>query len=115
MPLTPLWRPPVELVFVELHEEVPVSHAVSDLEATIRMERFVPYFLNRVKGKKDYPGKNNMYILFPDHGAYERYAEGVREVLGLDDDHIVFIKKTRVGETISQEQKLFYEHRGGKG
>eukprot|EP00930_Biecheleria_cincta_P022596 TRINITY_DN16493_c0_g1_i1.p1 TRINITY_DN16493_c0_g1~~TRINITY_DN16493_c0_g1_i1.p1 ORF type:complete len:499 (-),score=90.28 TRINITY_DN16493_c0_g1_i1:68-1471(-) len=108
MPLNPLWRPPLELLFVELHEEVPVSRAVSDLGATIRMERFVPYFLEKFKGKPKYPGKNNMYILFPDHGAYDRYAEAVAERLKLDADHILYIKKTRVGESIGQEQHLFY-------
>merc|ERR1719159_1036629 len=97
MPLNPLWRPPLELLFVELHEEGPVCRSVSDLGATIRMERFVPYFLDKFKAKPAYPGKNNMYILFPDHGAYDRYAEAVKKVLSLDNDHILFIKKTRVG------------------
>ncbi|CAL1170699.1 unnamed protein product [Cladocopium goreaui] len=109
MPLNPLWRPPLELLFVELHEEAPVARSVSDLGATIRMERFVPYFLDKFKGKPTYPGPNNMYILFPDHGAYSRYATSVRERLKLDWDHILYIKKTRVGESIGQEQKLFYE------
>jgi hypothetical protein len=109
MPLMPLWRPPVELVFVELHEEVPVSQSVSDLGATIRMERFVPFFLDKYKGKKTYPGKKSMYILFPDHGAHNRYSQAVKDKLGLDDDHILYIQKTRVGEQITQSQKLFYE------
>jgi len=112
MPLNPLWRPPLELLFVELHEEVPVSRAVSDLGATIRMERFVPYFLEKFKGKAGYPGKNNMYILFPDHGAYDRYSQAVSDRLKLDADHILYIKKTRVGESIGQEQKLFYLENG---
>eukprot|EP00933_Yihiella_yeosuensis_P050458 TRINITY_DN48243_c0_g1_i1.p1 TRINITY_DN48243_c0_g1~~TRINITY_DN48243_c0_g1_i1.p1 ORF type:complete len:465 (-),score=87.57 TRINITY_DN48243_c0_g1_i1:125-1519(-) len=112
MPITPLWRPPLELLFVELHEEAPVSHSVSDLGATIRMERFVPYFLDKFKSKKGYPGKASSYILFPDHGAYDRYAESVVDRLKLDADHILFIKKTRVGESIGQEQKFFYEVNG---
>ena len=29
-------RPPLELLFVELHEEAPVARSVSDLGATIR-------------------------------------------------------------------------------
>ncbi|CAE7405219.1 unnamed protein product [Symbiodinium pilosum] len=109
MPLNPLWRPPLELLFVELHEEAPVARSVSDLGATIRMERFVPYFLKKYKAKPTYPGKNNVYILFPDHGAYDRYAEAVEQELILDLDHILYIKKTRVGESIGQEQKLFYD------
>lgn len=109
MPLHPLWRPPVELLFVELHEEMPVKTAVSDLGATIRCERFVPYFLNNFKGKKTYPGKASMYILFPDRGAYDRYSHAVRDVMALDTDHIIFIKKSRVGDQITQTQKLFYD------
>jgi len=49
-----------------------------------------------------------MYVLFPDRGAYDRYIESVGNVLKLDEDHILYIKKTRVGDSISQEQKLFY-------
>lgn len=109
MPIVPLWRPPLELLFVELHEEAPVSHSVSDLGATIRMERFVPYFLDKFKGKSTYPGKLHTYVLFPDHGAYDRYGASVVERLKLDSNHILFIKKTRVGESIGQEQKLFFE------
>ncbi|CAE8619985.1 unnamed protein product [Polarella glacialis] len=107
MPLNPLWRPPLELLFVELHEEIPIRHSVSDLGATIRMERFVPYFLERFKAGTNYPGKNNTFILFPDKGAYDRYAGAVVDRLKLDPDHILFIKKTRVGESISTEQKFF--------
>jgi len=109
MPLDPLWRPPVELLFLELHEEQPIAHSVSDLGATIRMERFVPYFLDRFKGRPDYPGKAGTYVLFPDKGAYDRYHSAVLERLKLEEDHILFIKKTRVGETIGQEQKLFFD------
>mmetsp|Transcript_63047 Transcript_63047/g.102136 ORF Transcript_63047/g.102136 Transcript_63047/m.102136 type:complete len:374 (-) Transcript_63047:311-1432(-) len=94
-------------LFVELHEEIPIRHSVSDLGATIRMERFVPYFLERFKAGTNYPGKNNTFILFPDKGAYDRYAGAVVDRLKLDPDHILFIKKTRVGESISTEQKFF--------
>merc|ERR1712050_383753 len=55
-----------------------------------------------------------MHILFPDRGAYDRYAASVRQVLSLDPDHILYIKKTRVGETISQSQQLFYEKGDGQ-
>jgi hypothetical protein len=109
MPLDPLWRPPLELLFIELHEEQPVSHSVSDLGATIRMERFVPYFLDRFKAKPAYAGNQNTFVVFPDHGAFERYFRSVVQRLGLAMDHILFLRKTRVGETIGQEQKLFYE------
>lgn len=118
MPLQPLWRPPLELLFVELHEEKPVGHSVSDLNTDVRMVRYVPYFLDKYKAKRGYPGPENMYILFPDHGAYDRYAHSVKDVLKLDADHILFIQKSRVGESIEQVQKLFYEKdskEGGQG
>jgi hypothetical protein len=108
MPLTPLWRPPLELLFVELHEEAPISHSVSDLGATIRMERFVPYFLDKFKAKQGYV-KAKTYVLFPDKGAFTRYNDCVKERLKLDFDHILYIKKTRVGESTSIQQTLFYE------
>lgn len=117
MPLDPLWRPPLELLFLELHEEQPIKHSVSDLGATIRMERFVPYFLDKFKARQDFPGKAGTYVLFPDKGAYDRYLSAVVEGLRIDDDHILYIKKTRVGEQIGQEQTLFFERRetGGQG
>lgn len=114
MPLNPLWRPPLEILFIELHEEAPIGHSVSDLGATIRMERFVPYFLNKFKQKRTYPGKADMYVLFPDRGAFDRYCASVTKILKLDYDHILFIQKTRIGDSIAQEQKLFYEHGAGE-
>eukprot|EP00929_Paragymnodinium_shiwhaense_P061804 TRINITY_DN30885_c0_g1_i1.p1 TRINITY_DN30885_c0_g1~~TRINITY_DN30885_c0_g1_i1.p1 ORF type:complete len:446 (-),score=125.12 TRINITY_DN30885_c0_g1_i1:366-1703(-) len=108
MPIHPLWRPPLELLFVELHEEAPIRHSVSDLGATIRMERFVPYFLDKYKARKEYAGTGLTYVLFPDKGAYDRYHESVINRLKLDCDHIIFIKKQRVGESTAQEQKLYY-------
>jgi hypoxanthine phosphoribosyltransferase len=109
MPLSPLWRPPVELLFVELHEEAPVMQSVGDLGATIRMERFVPYFLEKFRASGTYPGHSNMYIVFPDHGAHGRYAQAVKEKLSLGDDHILYIPKTRVGEKINQLNTTLYE------
>jgi len=113
MPIQPLWRPPLELLFVELHEEKPVGHSVSDLNTDVRMIRYVPYFLDKYKAKRAYPGPAHMYVLFPDHGAHDRYAQSVKDVLKLDRDHILFIQKSRVGEAIEQVQKLFYEDKGG--
>lgn len=109
MPLDPLWRPPLELLFIELHEEAPISRSVSDLGATMRMERFVPYFLGKFKAEPSFPGPAATYVLFPDHGALDRYRSAVVETLRLDYDHVLYIKKVRVGETIGQEQKLFFE------
>jgi hypothetical protein len=109
MPISPLWRPPLELLFMELHEEKPVRHASSDLNTQIRMERYVPYFLDKYKSKRAYPGKANMYVLFPDHGAYDRYAACVKDRLKLDSDHILYIMKSRVGESIDIVQKLFFD------
>ena len=40
-------------------------------------------------------GKNNVYILFPDHGAYDRYAEAVEQELFLDLDHILQLAALR--------------------
>jgi phosphoribosylpyrophosphate synthetase len=51
-------------------------------------------------------------VLFPDKGAYDRYYSAIVDCLRLDPDHILYIKKTRVGEKIGQEQKLFFEQRG---
>lgn len=109
MPISPLWRPPLELLFLELHEEVAIQHSVSDLGATVRMERFVPYFLDKFKGDSTYPGSADMYVLFPDYGAFQRYNSCVLQRLKLDYDHILYIKKSRVGEQIAQEQRLFFE------
>jgi len=114
MPLSPLWRPPLELLFVELHEELPISHSVSDLGATIRMERFVPYFLERFKKADEYAGPANTFVLFPDLGAFKRNNESVLQHLKLDGDHILYIKKTRVGESVSREEKLFYVQGNGE-
>eukprot|EP00971_Amphidinium_carterae_P256333 5089715-Amphidinium_carterae.1 len=114
MPLHPLWRPPLELLFIELHEEAPIKHSVSDLGATMRMERFVPFFLERFKSGSAYPGQENVYVLFPDRGAYARYQEAVVKVLALATDHILYIEKTRVGDAIEQVQTLFYEKPGGQ-
>lgn len=107
--LDPLWRPPLELLFIELHEELPITHSVSDLGATIRTERFVPYFLEKFKAKETYAGASNIYVLFPDRGAFRRYVESVLTCLKLDFDHILYIKKTRVGDSVGQVQKLFFE------
>mmetsp|Transcript_54391 Transcript_54391/g.100480 ORF Transcript_54391/g.100480 Transcript_54391/m.100480 type:complete len:466 (+) Transcript_54391:62-1459(+) len=112
MPLHPLWRPPLELLFIELHEEAPIKHAASDLGATIRMERFVPFFLERFKSDSTYPGAESVYVLFPDRGAYARYQDAIVKVLGLASDHILYIEKTRVGDAIEQVQTLFYEKLG---
>mmetsp|Transcript_90594 Transcript_90594/g.174403 ORF Transcript_90594/g.174403 Transcript_90594/m.174403 type:complete len:471 (+) Transcript_90594:71-1483(+) len=114
MPLSPLWRPPLELLFVELHEELPISHSVSDLGATMRMERFVPYFLERFKKADEYAGPANTFVLFPDLGAFKRNNESVLQHLKLDGDHILYIKKTRVGESVSREEKLFYVQGNGE-
>lgn len=113
MPIKPLWRPPLELLFIELHEEAPIRHSVSDLGATIRMERFVPRYLRKYKASDAFAGKGNVFVLFPDHGAYIRYLEAVRNVLELDLDHILYIEKTRVGDSIEQVQTLFFEQPGG--
>eukprot|EP00746_Dinoflagellata_sp_MGD_P010248 gnl/MRDRNA2_/MRDRNA2_121095_c0_seq1.p1 gnl/MRDRNA2_/MRDRNA2_121095_c0~~gnl/MRDRNA2_/MRDRNA2_121095_c0_seq1.p1 ORF type:complete len:471 (+),score=87.72 gnl/MRDRNA2_/MRDRNA2_121095_c0_seq1:96-1508(+) len=109
MPLHPLWRPPLEILFVELHEEIPVRHSVSDLGATVRTERFVPYFLEKFKAKEGYAGPASTYVLFPDRGAYVRYVDSVKTRLRLDMDHILYIKKTRVGDSIEQTQELFFD------
>lgn len=109
MPLTPLWRPPLELLFVELHEEGPISHSVSDLGATIRMERFVPYFLDKFKSEANYQGADKTFVIFPDKGAYSRYNTSVSETLRLDADHILYINKTRVGEKVESQARLNYE------
>lgn len=110
--LNEFWRPPLELVFVELHEEEPVRHSVSDLNTQIRTARFVPFFLTKYREremKNKYPDdKENMYVLFPDYGAHKRYVESVEQKLGLTPDHILFIEKSRVGESTEQAPHLYY-------
>merc|ERR1719336_105940 len=78
------------------------------------MERFVPYFLDKYKAASTYAGRVVTYILFPDSGAFSRYVDSVRQVLKLDCDHILYIKKTRVGESVEQVQKLFYYDESGE-
>jgi len=106
--LNPPWRPKLQLIFVELHEELPVVSAVRDLAVTVRTERFVPYFLDYFKSKPEYPGKDRMYLVFPDRGAYDRYSKSVVQSLQLDMNHILYIPKTRVGDEIKQEKRLVY-------
>jgi len=114
-PIVPLWRPPLSLFFVELHEEEPVRSAVPS-KVNIRTERFVPFFLDVFKERKNFPGIDQLFVLFPDHGAFSRYKGSVEDRLGLAADHILYINKTRVGDQIKQEQKLNYElSEGGTG
>lgn len=108
MPLKPLWCPPLELLFVELHEERPVQVATEGLSCQVRAERFVPYFLEKLKNESHYTGADGTFVIFPDQGACERYGAAVVQHLGLARDHILWIKKTRVGSSVEQVQKLFY-------
>jgi len=94
---------------VELHEEDPVRSAISIPRISIRTERFVPFFLDGFKDRSLYPGAENLFVLFPDHGAYDRYKSSVEARLELAEDHILYINKTRVGSAIKQEQKLHYQ------
>ncbi|CAE7571417.1 unnamed protein product [Symbiodinium microadriaticum] len=64
----------------------------------------------------NFPGIDQLFVLFPDHGAFSRYKGSVEDRLGLAADHILYINKTRVGDQIKQEQKLNYElSEGGTG
>jgi len=104
-----LWRPPVTLYFVELHEEHPVELAAGDLGVEVRMERFVGYFLSKFKASTSFIGADKTYVVFPDHGAYERYLSHAVDDLGLDLDHILWINKKRVGGAITQEKALRFD------
>ncbi|CAK8997968.1 Ribose-phosphate pyrophosphokinase 3 [Durusdinium trenchii] len=109
-PLVPLWRPPVTLFFVELHEEDPVKSAIApNSSVSVRTERFVPFFLTKFLERQRSINLSQLFVLFPDHGAYERYFNSVKECLGLENENILYINKTRVGDKIKQEQKLFYQ------
>lgn len=112
--LSPLWRPPMTVFFIELHEEEPVRVAASDLGVSVRMERFVPYFLGRFRESSTFVGTDLTYVLFPDHGAYGRYSGYVSDVLGLKLDHILWINKKRVAGAITQEPALYFEVEEGE-
>lgn len=114
MELKPLWRPPLELVFVDLHEPAPVLHSVSDLQVKITMANFVLHFLGLYKAKPGYPGKDKMYVLFPDKGAQKRSQEDVQKTLGLEHNHILHISKSRDGVNIKQKDALFYVNAYGE-
>merc|ERR1712107_535401 len=60
-----------------------------------------------------YPGPSKMFVLFPDHGAYDRYQMSVKCVLKLDPDHVLYMQKTRIGESTEQVQTLFFENDDG--
>lgn len=108
MPINPLWRPPLELLFIELHEEVPISHSANDLGIVMKMLRFVPYFLKKFKASSNYSSKANTFILFPDAGAYKRY-QLCATVEGFDLAQLLYMEKSRVGESISQKQQIFFK------
>jgi len=108
MPINPLWRPPLELLFIELHEEVPISHSANDLGIVMKMLRFVPYFLKKFKASSTYSSKANTFILFPDAGAYDRY-QLCATVEGFDLAQLLYMEKSRVGESISQKQQIFFK------
>lgn len=113
-PLKPLWWPTKRLVFVELHEETPVREAVRGFDAVIQTERFVPYFLQQIRERPSYSGKESTFVLFPDFGAFGRYSEAVFTELGLPREQVMWIKKSRVGNEIEQVQKLFYDKGQGE-
>jgi len=114
MPLTPLWRPPLNLLFLELHEEQPVSVAVTDLQVTIQLARLIPFFVRKFCASKLYTGPGSTYILFPDSGQYRRSKDLVAEVAPLAQDHVLYAEKKRVGESISQAPKLFFQTDAGE-
>jgi len=114
MPLNPLWRPPLNLLFLELHEEKPVSVAVTDLQVTILLSRLIPYFMRKFKASEFYAGPGSTYILFPDSGQYRRSSDLIAQVAPLAGDHVLYIEKKRAAESISQAPKLFFRPNSGE-
>jgi len=111
-PLEPLWRPPVRLLFLELHEEVPVRRAASDLGLEVRMERLVPRLLDWLTGqpaaRRGELDPGSTFVLFPDKGAYERFKASAMERLGLSLAHILWINKKRTGGQVEQGKQIFF-------
>lgn len=51
----------------------------------------------------------NVYVVFPDVGAYRRFVEMVKTSLsGLKEDQVLFIEKSRVGTQVTQSEVLNY-------
>lgn len=116
--IAPLWRPPVKVLFIEVHEEDPVQLAAADLGVEVRNQRFAPYFLGKFKASQGFTdfGTEKTYVLFPDHGAYDRCRDFVIKILGLSSDHVLWMNKSRTGGTIEQEKKInFISASGDQG
>jgi len=112
-PLDPLWRPPMRLLFLDLHEPEPVARAVSDLGVEVRFERVLPYFLSKFVESERFSDPSTTFVLFPDKGAYMRNKEFVTQKTGLQNDHILWINKKRVGDKVVQDPELFFEASAG--
>lgn len=114
--MDPLWRPPLKLFFIELHEDEPVERVAADLGVEVGMERFVPYFLGKFKVSPSFSetGTEKTFVLFPDHGAYDRYLACVIDVLNLSQDHVLWINKHRTGGSIEQEKKINFQDSSGE-
>jgi len=110
--LEPLWRPPLELLFLELHEEAPVRRAASDLGVSVRAERLVPHLLawllRQPAARRGDLGPSGTFVLFPDKGAYERYLAGAMRELGLAQEHVLWTNKRRTGARVEQGQQLLF-------
>jgi len=114
--LEPRWRPPVKGVFIELHEEEPVQIAAADLGVEVRNERFAPYFLGKFKASQSFieSGTEKTYVLFPDHGAYDRNRDFCINLLTLAPEHVLWMNKSRTGGTIEQEKKINFMSASGE-
>lgn len=109
-PLEPLWRPPLRLLFLELHEEAPVQRAAGDLGVQLRFERLVPNLLSWFRDH--HPGGLKMqstFLLLPDRGAYLRYANVAMEKLGIAIDHVLWTTKRRKGAEVQQGQQILFQ------
>lgn len=110
----PLWRPPMTLFFIELHEEDPVRLCAEDSHVEVRMEHFVGHFLSEFRKTSHFVGAERTYVLFPDFGGYGRYFEYVITHLGLNIENILWINKKRKADEITQEAMLHFKGRDGE-
>ena len=56
---------------------------------------------------------SNVFVVFPDSGAYRRFKQMViKRLAGIAEDHVLYIAKTRVIAEVRQTESLFYRPDG---
>jgi len=124
-PAPPL--PPKQLLLLDLHETKEVEDTVRGTHAWANP--VVPYDLVRGSGTyfasaldhfldNHLPPElsvdvSNLFIVFPDGGAYRRFKQMVvTRLAGIAEDHVLYISKTRVNAEVRQAEALLYQPEG---